>query len=46
MKHTSHPDIAKRLKRAQGHLKSIIDMLEAQGIIAPSYGGKTRKVIR
>jgi uncharacterized protein len=28
MKHTSHPDIAKRLKRAQGHLKSIIDMLE------------------
>lgn len=26
--HTSHPDILKRLKRAQGHLKSIIDMLE------------------
>jgi len=26
--HTSHPDIIKRLKRAQGHLKSIIDMLE------------------
>lgn len=25
---TSHPDILKRLKRAQGHLKSIIDMLE------------------
>lgn len=27
--HTSHPDIIKRLKRAEGHLKSIIAMLEA-----------------
>jgi len=27
-KHTSHPDIIKRLKRAEGHLKSIISMLE------------------
>ena len=26
--HTSHPEIVKRLKRAAGHLKSIIDMLE------------------
>ena len=26
--HTSHPDIIKRLKRAQGHLKSILTMLE------------------
>ncbi len=26
--HQSHPDIVKRLKRAAGHLKSIIDMLE------------------
>ncbi|MHB1761062.1 MAG: metal-sensing transcriptional repressor [Acidithiobacillus ferrivorans] len=26
--HTSHPDIIKRLKRAEGHLKSIIGMLE------------------
>ena len=26
--HTSHPDIIKRLKRADGHLKSIIAMLE------------------
>jgi len=26
--HTSHPDIIKRLKRAQGHLNSIIVMLE------------------
>ena len=27
-KHTAHPEIIKRLKRADGHLKSIIDMLE------------------
>lgn len=26
--HTSHPDIIKRLKRAAGHLKSTIQMLE------------------
>ncbi len=26
--HSSHPDIIKRLKRAAGHLKSIITMLE------------------
>ena len=26
--HTSHPEIIKRLKRAEGHLKSIISMLE------------------
>lgn len=26
--HTSHPDVIKRLKRAEGHLKSIIEMLE------------------
>lgn len=26
--HASHPDIIKRLKRADGHLKSIITMLE------------------
>lgn len=26
--HTSHPDIVKRLKRAAGHLSSVIDMLE------------------
>ena len=26
--HTSHPDIIKRLKRAHGHLKSVIAMLE------------------
>lgn len=25
--HTSHPDIIKRLKRASGHLNSIIEML-------------------
>jgi DNA-binding FrmR family transcriptional regulator len=27
--HTTHPEIIKRLKRANGHLKSIIEMLEA-----------------
>lgn len=27
--HISHPEIIKRLKRAEGHLKSIIKMLEA-----------------
>ena len=26
--HTSHPEIIKRLKRAEGHLRSIIAMLE------------------
>jgi uncharacterized protein len=26
--HTSHPDIIKRLKRAHGHLNSVITMLE------------------
>lgn len=26
--HSAHPDVLKRLKRAQGHLKSIITMLE------------------
>jgi hypothetical protein NreA len=27
--HTSHPDIINRLKRVEGHLRSIIEMLEA-----------------
>jgi DNA-binding FrmR family transcriptional regulator len=26
--HQSHPEIAKRLKRASGHLRSVIDMIE------------------
>ena len=26
--HTSHPEIVKRLKRAEGHLRSIVSMLE------------------
>ena len=30
MKHTSHPDIVVRLKRAEGHLRSIIGMIEAE----------------
>jgi len=28
MEHSSHPDIAKRLKRAQGHLRKVIEMIE------------------
>jgi DNA-binding FrmR family transcriptional regulator len=28
-KHDTHPEIVKRLKRATGHLKSVIDMIEA-----------------
>jgi DNA-binding FrmR family transcriptional regulator len=28
--HTSHPDILKRLKRAEGHLKSVIGMLQEE----------------
>ena len=28
MTHNSHPEIIKRLKRAEGHLKSIVTMLE------------------
>ncbi|MFZ2524228.1 MAG: metal-sensing transcriptional repressor [Candidatus Ferrigenium altingense] len=28
--HASHPDIIKRLKRAEGHLRSIIAMLEEE----------------
>lgn len=27
--HSSHPDIIKRLKRAEGHLRSVIAMIEA-----------------
>lgn len=29
MEHESHPDIIKRLKRAEGHLRSVIGMIEA-----------------
>lgn len=29
-KHTSHSDIVKRLKRADGHLRSVIEMIEAE----------------
>jgi len=28
MKHTSHPEVIARLKRAEGHLRSIIGMFE------------------
>jgi len=29
MHHTSHTDVLKRLKRAEGHLRSLIGMMEA-----------------
>lgn len=29
-RHESHPEIIKRLKRADGHLRSIIEMIEAE----------------
>ena len=28
--HQSHPEIVKRLRRAEGHLRSIIDMIQTQ----------------
>lgn len=28
-RHQTHPDIVKRLKRSDGHLRAIIDMIEA-----------------
>lgn len=28
--HQSHPEIVKRLKRAEGHLHNIVEMMEAQ----------------
>jgi DNA-binding FrmR family transcriptional regulator len=28
--HQSHPEIVKRLRRAEGHLRGIIDMIETQ----------------
>ncbi len=30
MKHSSHPDIIVRLKRAEGHLRGLITMMEAE----------------
>ncbi|CAN5211293.1 hypothetical protein BH09DEP1_BH09DEP1_3990 [soil metagenome] len=38
--------LQRRFRIGYNRSARIIDMLEAQGIIAPSYGGKTRKVIR
>lgn len=28
--HATHPDVVKRLKRAHGHLRSVIEMIEAE----------------
>jgi DNA segregation ATPase FtsK/SpoIIIE, S-DNA-T family len=38
--------LQRRFRIGYNRSARIIDMLEAQGLIAPSYGGKTRKVIR
>lgn len=29
VRHHTHPDIVKRLRRAEGHLRSIVEMIEA-----------------
>ena len=29
-KHRSHPEIVKRLRRAEGHLRSVITMIESE----------------
>lgn len=38
--------LQRRFRIGYNRSARIIDMLEVEGIIAPSYGGKTRKVIR
>lgn len=37
-KHTTHPDLVKRLKRAEGHLRHVIGMIEGGvlGIFRPN----------
>jgi uncharacterized protein len=30
MLHTTHPDVVARLRRAEGHLRAIVEMIEAQ----------------
>lgn len=29
-RHTTHPDLVKRLRRAEGHLRSVVAMIEAE----------------
>lgn len=38
--------LQRRFRIGYNRSARIIDMLEAEGLIAPSYGGKTRKVVR
>lgn len=38
--------LQRRFRIGYNRSARIIDMLESQGLIAPSYGGKTRKVVR
>lgn len=45
MKHATHPDILKRLKRANGHLASTIAMIE-EGRDCPVVAQQLHAVIR
>jgi len=40
--HETHPEIVKRLKRADGHLRSVIEMLEPAAIAWTSPSSSTR----
>ena len=51
--HQSHPEIVKRLKRVQGHLRSVVDMIEdgrpcleiAQQLHAEKAVGQAKKTL-
>ena len=40
--HQTHPEIVRRLRRAEGHLRSIIDMIEAHGRVSISLSNCRR----
>ncbi|MEO1089248.1 MAG: metal-sensing transcriptional repressor [Pseudomonadota bacterium] len=45
MKHASHDDVVKRLRRAEGHLKSTIAMIE-EGRPCPDVAQQLHAVVR
>ncbi|MCB9958109.1 MAG: metal-sensing transcriptional repressor [Rhodospirillaceae bacterium] len=45
MQHTSHPDVLKRLKRAEGHLRHTIAMIE-EGRPCPAVAQQLHAVVR
>ena len=45
MKHASHPEIVKRLKRADGHLRGVVEMIES-GRPCPEVAQQLQAVIR